>query len=86
MTKEIYCTRDMDNGSEVSHEFFIIHLCDISTTIHHKKAENEMGVAMGSKMGENRNDFFYWHNVSIMQDELSSKNPHECTSVHSDML
>lgn len=58
MTKEICCNRDMDNGSEVSREFFIIHLCDVSTTIHHKKAKNEMGVAMGSKMGENRNDFF----------------------------
>lgn len=30
--------------------------------------------------------FFYWHNVSIMQDELSSRNLRECTSVHSEML
>lgn len=66
----------------------LFHLCDVSTTIHHMKAENGMAVAMGSKMGENRNDFFfYWHNVSVMQDELSSRDPRErCTSVHSEML
>lgn len=31
--------------------------------------------------------FFYWHKVSVMQDELSSRDPRErCTSVHSEML